>query len=91
MVAVATPTFANQSPNDASNRPSIQTNATTSMIASIGGFELVYSGQRFGQDGYRYTTMLRTGTETEVELPVTVDIASRKAPQFPAERIREAR
>ena len=41
-------------------------------IASIGGFELEYSGQRFGQDGYRYATMLvRTGAETEIELPVT--------------------
>jgi len=42
------------------------------VIASIGGFELTYSGQRFGQDGYRYSTaMIRTGTETEIELPVT--------------------
>ena len=42
------------------------------VIASVGGFELAYSGQRFGQDGYRYTTMLmRTGAETEIELPVT--------------------
>lgn len=42
------------------------------IIASVGGFELAYSGQRFGQDGYRYATMLvRTGTEMEIELPVT--------------------
>ncbi|MFD1940596.1 N-6 DNA methylase [Paradevosia shaoguanensis] len=42
------------------------------VIASIGGFELTYSGQRFGQDGYRYSTaLIRTGTETEIELPVT--------------------
>ncbi|MHB1101850.1 MAG: N-6 DNA methylase [Devosia sp.] len=42
------------------------------VIASAGGFDLAYSGQRFGQDGYRYTTMLvRTGAETEIELPVT--------------------
>lgn len=42
------------------------------VIASVGGFELAYSGQRFGKDGYRYTTMLvRTGAETEIELPVT--------------------
>ncbi len=42
------------------------------VIASVGGFELAYSGQRFGQDGYRYTTMLvHTGAETEIELPVT--------------------
>ncbi|MCC7187022.1 MAG: lactate dehydrogenase, partial [Acidobacteria bacterium] len=41
-------------------------------IASIGGFDLEYSGQRFGRDGCRYTTMLvRTGAETEIELPVT--------------------
>jgi N12 class adenine-specific DNA methylase/adenine-specific DNA methylase len=43
------------------------------VIASIGGFDLEYSGERFGRDGYRYTTMLlRTGTEYEIELPVTV-------------------
>ncbi|TIP95664.1 MAG: lactate dehydrogenase [Mesorhizobium sp.] len=42
------------------------------VIASVGGFELAYSGERFGKDGYRYTTMLmRTGAETEIELPVT--------------------
>jgi hypothetical protein len=42
------------------------------VIASIGGFELAFSGQRFGQDGFRYATMLmRTGAETEIELPVT--------------------
>ena len=42
-------------------------------IASIGGFELEYSGERFGQDGYRYATMLmRTGADHEIELPVTV-------------------
>jgi hypothetical protein len=42
------------------------------VVASVGGFELAYSGQRFGKDGYRYTTMLvRTGAETEIELPVT--------------------
>ncbi|TPJ81896.1 lactate dehydrogenase [Mesorhizobium sp. B2-5-13] len=41
-------------------------------IASIGGFDLEYSGERFGQDSYRYTTMLlRTGAKTEIELPVT--------------------
>jgi hypothetical protein len=43
------------------------------VIASIGGFDLEYSGERFGRDGYRYTTMLlRTGAEYEIELPVTV-------------------
>ena len=42
------------------------------VIGAIGGFELGYSGQRIGQDGYHYTTMLsRTGAETEIELPVT--------------------
>ena len=42
------------------------------VIGTIGGFELEYSGERFGQDGYRYSTMLlRTGTRTEIELPVT--------------------
>ncbi len=42
------------------------------VIASIGGFDLAYSGERFGQDGYRYATMLvRTGASTEIELPVT--------------------
>ncbi len=42
------------------------------VIASIGGFDLEYSGERFGQEGYRYATMLvRTGLKTEIELPVT--------------------
>ena len=41
-------------------------------IASIGGFDVEFSGERFGRDGYRYTTMLmRTGAEDEIELPVT--------------------
>lgn len=44
-----------------------------STIASLGGFDLEYSGERFGRDGYRFTTMLqRTGAEYEIELPVTV-------------------
>lgn len=43
------------------------------VIASIGGFDVAYSGERFGRDGYRYTTMLlRTGAQYEIELPVTV-------------------
>jgi hypothetical protein len=43
-----------------------------STIAEIGGFELEYCGECFGQDGYRYATVLkRTGAETEIELPVT--------------------
>lgn len=41
-------------------------------IASIGGFDLEYSGERFGKDGYRYTTtLMRTGAGQEIELPVT--------------------
>ncbi|WP_040427780.1 DEAD/DEAH box helicase family protein [Afipia birgiae] len=43
------------------------------VIASIGGFDVEYCGERFDRDGYRYTTMLlRTGAEYEIELPVTV-------------------
>jgi N12 class adenine-specific DNA methylase/adenine-specific DNA methylase len=43
------------------------------VIASIGGFDVAFSGERVGGDGYRYTTMLlRTGAEYEIELPVTV-------------------
>ncbi|HQS45135.1 MAG: lactate dehydrogenase [Rhizobiales bacterium 24-66-13] len=43
------------------------------VIAEVGGFRLGYSGERFGRDGYRYTTMLmRTGAETEIELSMTV-------------------
>ncbi|WP_454858506.1 DEAD/DEAH box helicase family protein [Rhizobium binxianense] len=43
------------------------------VIASIGGFDLEYSGERFGKDGYRYTTMLmRTGADYEIELSMTV-------------------
>ncbi|MGY6706699.1 MAG: helicase-related protein, partial [Rhizobiaceae bacterium] len=42
------------------------------VIASLGGFDLEYAGERFGKDGYRYTTMLmRTGADYEIELPVT--------------------
>ncbi|GLS41725.1 lactate dehydrogenase [Mesorhizobium tianshanense] len=43
------------------------------VIASIAGFDIEYCGERFGRDGYRYTTMLmRTGADFEIELPVTV-------------------
>ncbi|WP_037155763.1 DEAD/DEAH box helicase family protein [Rhizobium freirei] len=43
------------------------------VIATIGGFDLEYSGERFGKDGYRYTTMLmRTGADYEIELSMTV-------------------
>ncbi|MBX9827960.1 MAG: DEAD/DEAH box helicase family protein [Xanthobacteraceae bacterium] len=42
-------------------------------IATIGGFELDYCGERHGRDGYRYAAMLmRTNAEYEIELPVTV-------------------
>uniref|UniRef100_A0A9E7ZZ92 DEAD/DEAH box helicase family protein n=1 Tax=Bosea sp. NBC_00436 TaxID=2969620 RepID=A0A9E7ZZ92_9HYPH len=43
------------------------------IIASIGGFDLEYSGERFGRDGYHFTTqLLRTNAEQEINLPVTV-------------------
>ncbi|RFB76634.1 DEAD/DEAH box helicase family protein [Methylovirgula sp. 4M-Z18] len=43
------------------------------IIAAIGGFDLEYSGERFGRDSYRYTTvLLRTNAEYEIDLPVTV-------------------
>ncbi|RRH87135.1 lactate dehydrogenase, partial [Mesorhizobium tamadayense] len=42
------------------------------IIASIGGFDFEYSGERFGKDGYRYATkLMRTGADYEIELPVT--------------------
>ena len=42
-------------------------------LATVGGFDLEFSGQRGGRDGYRYETMLlRTGAEHEIDLPVTV-------------------
>ncbi|TCV67390.1 lactate dehydrogenase [Neorhizobium sp. S3-V5DH] len=43
-------------------------------IASIGGFDLVYTGETFGRgDNYHYQTLLqRTGADYEIELPVTV-------------------
>ncbi|SJM34255.1 helicase-related protein [Mesorhizobium delmotii] len=43
------------------------------VIASIGSFDLEYSGERYGRDGYRYATrLMRTGADHEIELPVTV-------------------
>jgi hypothetical protein len=43
------------------------------VIASIGGFDLAFDGQRLGRDGYHYTTLLqRTGAEFEIELSMTV-------------------
>ncbi len=43
-------------------------------IASIGGFDLVYEGEKFGRgDNYHYQTLLqRIGANCEIELPVTV-------------------
>lgn len=43
-------------------------------LATIGGFDLVYDGERFGKgDGYRYETLLqRTGAEYEIDLSITV-------------------
>ncbi|KRB58442.1 lactate dehydrogenase [Rhizobium sp. Root708] len=43
-------------------------------VAKIGGFDLVYEGERFGKgDGYRYETLLqRTGANYEIELAITV-------------------
>ncbi|WCK80207.1 helicase-related protein [Agrobacterium fabrum] len=42
------------------------------IIATIGGFDLAYHGERFGKDGYRYETFLqRTGGDYEIDLSVT--------------------
>ena len=42
------------------------------IIATIGGFDLAYQGERFGKDGYRYETLLqRTGGDYEIDLAVT--------------------
>ena len=63
------------------------------VVAEIGGFNLEFSGERCGRDGYRYTTSLnRTGGECEVELPV--DSASNRSlcPSFMRSmRLRESR
>ncbi len=42
-------------------------------LATIGGFDLVYEGERFGKgDGYRYETLLqRTGADCEIDLAIT--------------------
>ena len=43
------------------------------VIASIGGFDLEYSGKRLGRADYRYVVaLLRASAETEIDLPVTV-------------------
>ncbi|NSY51731.1 DEAD/DEAH box helicase family protein [Agrobacterium tumefaciens] len=43
-------------------------------LATIGGFDLVYEGERFGKgDGYRFETLLqRTGADYEIDLAITV-------------------
>lgn len=43
-------------------------------LATIGGFDLVYEGERFGKgDGYRFETLLqRTGADYEIDLTITV-------------------
>jgi hypothetical protein len=43
-------------------------------LATIGGFDLVYEGERLGKgDGYRYETLLqRTGADYEIDLAITV-------------------
>ena len=43
-------------------------------LATIGGFHLVYEGERFAKgDGYRYETLLqRTGADYEIDLSITV-------------------
>jgi hypothetical protein len=43
------------------------------VIASIGGFDVTFEGERIGKDGYHYVNMLqRTGAQFEIELPMTV-------------------
>ncbi|OYZ79307.1 MAG: lactate dehydrogenase [Rhizobiales bacterium 24-66-13] len=43
------------------------------VIASLGGFDLEFSGERVGRDSFHYATMLlRTGVDYEIDLPVTV-------------------
>lgn len=38
------------------------------VIASIGGIDLEYSGERFGRDGYHFRAMsLRTNSEQEIK------------------------
>ena len=42
-------------------------------IAMIGGFDLVFSGERFGRDDFRYeVTLARTVIDTEIDLALTV-------------------
>jgi hypothetical protein len=48
--------------------------AGSSVIATIGGFDLVFEGHAYGRgEGYRSTVMLqRTGLDHEIELPLTI-------------------
>ncbi|MAS07142.1 MAG: lactate dehydrogenase [Ahrensia sp.] len=42
-------------------------------IAKIGGFDLIFSGQRFGKDDFHYDVAIeRTGAETDIDLALTV-------------------
>ena len=42
-------------------------------LGKIGGFDLVFSGQRFGNDEFQYDVALaRTGVETDIDLSLTV-------------------
>lgn len=42
-------------------------------LAGIGGFDLVFEGERVGKDGFHYQTLLqRTGADHEVDLSVAV-------------------
>jgi len=43
------------------------------VIASIGGFDLHFAGERHARRDYSYTTaLMRTGADEEIDLPVTV-------------------
>ena len=43
------------------------------IIATIGGFDLVFAGRRFGQHGFGYDVMLsQIGAKTEIDLALTV-------------------
>ena len=55
------------------------------VVASIGEFDLVFQGERFGREGYRYTTMLvRTGASSRSSSP----LRSRRWAQSPASNTR---
>ena len=42
-------------------------------LGKIGGFDLIFSGQRFGNDEFQYDVALaRTGVETDIDLALTV-------------------